>query len=71
MTDAERVEALLDIVDESRTESRDRSEKLAVLGLVERRGRNGFWPTTAGWNLLGDRGRTFDVGPSASRSSTS
>lgn len=61
MNDTERVEALLDIVDESRSESRDRSEALAVLGLAERRGRSGYWPTKAGWNFLGDRGRPFDV----------
>lgn len=61
MTDADRTEALLDIVDESRSESRDRSEKLVVLGYAERRGRNGFWPTKAGWNFLGDRGRVFDL----------
>ena len=69
MTDAERVEALLDIVDGSRIEARENSDKLAVLGLAERRGRQGFWPTQAGWNLLGDRGRAFDVGPPAGRSS--
>ena len=60
MTDAERIEALLDIVDDARPESRDQSEKLAVFGLVERRGKNKFWPTNAGWNLLGDRGRVYD-----------
>ena len=60
MTDAERIEALLDIVDDTRPESRDQSEKLAVLGFVERRGKNKFWPTTAGWNLMGDRGRVYD-----------
>ena len=62
MTDAARTEALLDIVDETRAESRDQSEKLVVLGYAERRGRNGFWPTKAGWNFLGDRGRPFDIG---------
>lgn len=60
MTDAERIEALLDIVDETRPESRDQSEKLAVLGYAERRGKRGYWPTRAGWNFLGDRGRLFD-----------
>jgi hypothetical protein len=57
MTDAGRIEALLNIVDETRTESRDQSEKLVVLGFAERRGKNGFWPTNAGWNLMGDRDR--------------
>lgn len=61
MTDAERIEALLDLVDESRTERRDLSDQLVVLGYAERRGRNGYWPTTAGWNLMGDRGRPFDI----------
>jgi hypothetical protein len=60
MTEADKLEALLDIVDASRTESRAQSEKMAVLGYVERRGRKGFWPTNAGWNLLGDQGRAFD-----------
>lgn len=59
MTDPERIEALLDIVDGTRSESAERSQKLAVVGLAERRGK-GFRPTTAGWNLLGDQGREFD-----------
>ena len=61
MTDADRIEALLDIVDATRAESRAQSEKLAVLGYVERRGRKGFWPTNAGWTVLGERGRAFDI----------
>lgn len=61
MTDAYRIEALLDLVDETRTAKPDQSQQLAVLGLAERRGR-GFWPTNAGWILLGDRGRAFDAG---------
>ena len=60
MTDAERIEALLNIVDEARTESRAESEKLVVLGFAERRGKGGFWPTNAGWNLMGDRGRPYE-----------
>ena len=59
MTDADRIEALLDITDPDRTDSVEASQRLVVLGLVESRGK-GFWPTTAGWNLLGDRGRRFD-----------
>lgn len=59
MTDADRIEALLDIVDDSRTEQAAASEQLAVLGLVERRGKV-FRPTNAGWNLLSARGRPFD-----------
>ena len=61
MTDADLIEALLDVVDETRTESRDRSEMLAVLGYVQRRGKKCFSLTTAGWNLLGDRGRPLDI----------
>lgn len=59
MNDAERLAALLNIVDDTRTESRDQSEKLVILGLAERR-RRGFWPTQAGWNLMGDQGRDFN-----------
>jgi hypothetical protein len=66
MTDADRIEALLDIVDDSRSEQAGVSERLAVLGLVERRGKARFWPTNAGWNLMSARGRPFDV-PSDSR----
>lgn len=61
MTDNDRIEALLDIVDATRAENRTQSEKLAVLGYVDRRGSKGFWPTNAGWNVLGDRGRAFDL----------
>lgn len=60
MTDAERIEALLNIVDPARTETPELSKALVVLGLVQRRGK-GFWPTTAGWTLLSDRGREFDL----------
>jgi hypothetical protein len=60
MTDTDRIEALLDIVDETRAEERTRSEQLVVLGYAKRRGKNGFWPTNAGWNFLGERGRSFD-----------
>lgn len=61
MTDADRIEALLDLVDKTRTERLDLSEQLAVVGLAERKGR-GFWPTNAGWNLMGSRGRPFGIG---------
>lgn len=67
MTDADRIEALLDIVDDSRTEQPAASEQLAVLGLVERRGKSRFWPTNAGWNLMSSQGRPFDVASSARR----
>lgn len=61
MIDADRIEALLDLVDETRTEQISQTQKLVVLGLAERRGK-GFWPTNAGWNLLGERGRSFHAG---------
>lgn len=60
MTDADRMEALLDLVDDTRSPSRERSESLVVFGYAERRGKNSFRPTTAGWNFLGARGRPFD-----------
>lgn len=62
MTDADRIDALLDIVDPERTERPDQSEQLDVQGYVERRLKKRFWPTSAGWNLLGDRGHAFDIG---------
>ncbi|RZI98561.1 MAG: hypothetical protein EON90_12860 [Brevundimonas sp.] len=61
MTDHDRIEALLDIVDDERTQSPDLSQKLVVLGLAERRGKAGFRPTRAGWTLMSDRGRPFDL----------
>lgn len=60
MTDSERREALLDLVDPDRTASQDAIQRLVVLGLVERT-RKGFQPTSAGWVLLGDSGRRFDT----------
>ncbi|RZJ41274.1 MAG: hypothetical protein EON86_10770 [Brevundimonas sp.] len=67
MTDADQIEALLDIVDDSRTPQGDAGEQLAVRGLVERRGKAGFWPTNAGWNLMSARGRPFDTGSDVRR----
>jgi hypothetical protein len=66
MTDADQIEALLDIVDDSRTPTAAASEQLAVRGLVERRGKS-FWPTNAGWNLMSSLGRPFDVGSDVRR----
>ena len=60
MTETDQIEALLNIVDETRDARREDSERLVVLGYAERRGKAGFWPTNAGWNLLGDRGRPFN-----------
>ena len=58
MTDADKIEALLDLVDPERAQQAERSGQLVVLGLAERKGK-AIWPTQAGWNLLGDRGRPF------------
>ena len=60
MTDSERIEALLDLVDETRSPNRELSEQLAVFGYAERLGKGRFRPTTAGWDFLGPRGRAFD-----------
>ncbi|GEC01804.1 hypothetical protein [Brevundimonas diminuta] len=60
MTDAERIEALLDLVDPDRTANPDALQRLAVLGLAEPT-RKGFQPTSAGWVVMGDRGRPFDT----------
>ena len=57
MTEDQTVEALLDIIDSERAEIRDLSAQLTVLGLAERTGKSAFRPTSAGWNLLGDKGR--------------
>ncbi|WP_420469981.1 hypothetical protein [Brevundimonas sp. FT23042] len=59
MNDADRIEALLDIVDPERIADAARSDQLVVLGLAEKHGRT-VRPTAAGWNLMSDAGRTFD-----------
>ena len=59
MTDAERIEALLDIADPAREADPARSAKLKVLGLAESVGAAGYRPTTAGWSALAERGRAF------------
>ena len=61
MTEADLIEALLDLVDDARTETTVRTEALLIRGYAARKGRGPAHPTTAGWNLLGDRGRPFDV----------
>ena len=60
MRDQDQIEALLDLVDETRTPSPEATRALVVLGLAVRQGR-GFKPTQAGWNMLGDRGRGFHI----------
>ncbi len=58
MTDAERLDALLRMVDPDLNETPEHSAQLVVLGLAQREGRR-FRPTRAGWALLGERGRAF------------
>ena len=59
MTDPERVEALLDLVDPARASAASRGPELAVLGLAIARPKGGYQPTNAGWVMIGNRGRAF------------
>ncbi|WP_426043045.1 hypothetical protein [Brevundimonas sp. TWP2-3-4b1] len=59
MTDPERVEALLDMVDPARAAAPSRGPELAVLGLAVAKPRGGYQPTNAGRVLIGNRGRAF------------
>lgn len=59
MTDAERIEALLDLVDPARAGNVSRGAELVVLGLAEGIAKGGYKPTNAGWVLIGNRGRAF------------
>ena len=59
MNDAERIEALLDLVDPDRPGNVTRGPQLIVLGLANAMPKGGYRPTTAGWSLLGDKGRAF------------
>lgn len=59
MTDDERIDALLDLIDPERLPVESRGPQLAVLGLAVQAPKGGFRPTTAGWSLLGARGRAF------------
>ena len=59
MTDPERVEALLDLVDPARAAAPSRGPELAVLGLAVARPKGGYQPTNAGWVMIGNRGRAF------------
>lgn len=61
MTDSDLIEALLDLVDATRTETPSRTKALVIRGYAVRKSRGLVRPTTAGWNLLGARGRPFDV----------
>lgn len=57
MNDAERIEALLDLVDPDRSPTESRGAQLTVLGLATPMPKGKFRPTNAGWVLLGDKGR--------------
>jgi hypothetical protein len=60
VTEAERINALLDIVDVDRTQDAGASAQLVVFGLAEKFGKTGkLRPTNAGWNLMGQQGRAF------------
>ena len=60
VTEAERIAALLDIVDTNRTQDAETSAQLVVFGLAERFGKAGrLRPTNAGWNVMGQQGRPF------------
>ncbi|WP_426042823.1 hypothetical protein [Brevundimonas sp. TWP2-3-4b1] len=59
MTDPERVEALLNMVDPARAAAPSRGPELAVLGLAVAKAKGGYMPTNAGWVLIGNRGRAF------------
>lgn len=59
MTDRDRIEALLNLVDPARAGAVNQGRELAVLGLAEAGARGGYRPTNAGWVMLGDRGRAF------------
>lgn len=59
MTDPERVDALLDMVDPGRMPNVSRGPELTVLGLAVAKSKGGYQPTNAGWVLIGNRGRAF------------
>ena len=59
MTDPERVDALLDMVDPGRMPNVSRGPELAVLGLAVLKAKGGYEPTNAGWVIIGNRGRAF------------
>ena len=59
MTDEERIDALLNLVDPGRADNVSRGPELVVLGLAETTGKTGHRPTNAGWVLIGNRGRAF------------
>lgn len=61
MTDADRIEGLLDLVAPDRSAVVNAGPPLAVLGLAEEFARGRYRPTRAGWALLGDKGRAYQT----------
>jgi hypothetical protein len=59
MTDTERFEALMDLVDPARAGNPDRGRELTVLGLAKAAPKGGYRPTNAGWVVIGNTGRAF------------
>lgn len=59
MNDHDRIEALLDLVDDQRPPAEGRWPQLTVLGLASLGAKGRYRPTVAGWSLLGERGRAF------------
>jgi hypothetical protein len=59
MNDPDRIDALLDLIDPDRKPADSRGAQLAVLGLAAPGQKGRYRPTTAGWSLLGEKGRAF------------
>lgn len=59
MTDPERIDALLDMVDPARMPNESRGPELTILGLAVAKAKGGYEPTNAGWVMIGNRGRAF------------
>lgn len=59
MNEADRIEALLDLIDPERAPTVTRGPQLVVLGLAVPVPKQGYRPTPAGWALLGEKGRGF------------
>lgn len=60
MTEADAIQALLDLADPERSENAEQSGRLVVLGLAVRQGRR-VRPSKAGWFLMGEAGRQFGL----------
>lgn len=59
MTDAERFDALMDLVDPARVGNPSRGPELTVLRLAEVAPKGGHRPTNTGWVVIGNQGRAF------------